>query len=375
MSQPAPGTLNLEQLLHVGLAAARAGNSSAARALFLALSREYPQEVRVWRALADVAGDDDERRVALEHVRDLDPADERAALALQAGAAAPARSSSRPGYAVPPLAEPDDQPVSEQAPFPLLNLIALVVILLLLVAVGLIIGRNLLPTAGRASATVTPVLAALPTAPLMLPTAPPALPTSLPPPTLVPTRAPLLTPSSVPTMEPTLLPSLSPTPQQSAGETATAELVPTVSTELPMGTIIDNDGWSATLLRPDYAVALEGPIGDLYPNGRFVLAVVAVSNNSPTPRTIPPELFSLLDAVGRNYSPVPGLSSAYLGLYGRGQRGDLALEDVLEPASGMRSVPVIFDVPLDATGLRLTMPSMGGAGWPINAPAPAPVGP
>jgi hypothetical protein len=107
-----------------------------------------------------------------------------------------------------------------------------------------------------------------------------------------------------------------------------------------------------------------------------VLAVVALSNNSPQARTIPPELLTLIDSAERRYSPLPGASSAYLDLYGRGQRGDLAFEDRVDPLSGMRSVPVLFDVPLDAGALRLTTPASGAAGWPISgATPPVPAGP
>ncbi|MBX0331066.1 DUF4352 domain-containing protein [Oscillochloris sp. ZM17-4] len=141
---------------------------------------------------------------------------------------------------------------------------------------------------------------------------------------------------------------------------------------LPLGTIVDVDGWSATLLRPDYALILDGAIGDLKPSGRFVLALMAISNNSADLRRIPADLLTLVDSRGRRYSPAPNASSAYLSLYGRGQHGDLALEDAITPRSGMRSVPILFDVPDDATGMVLTVRDGGTSGWPIEgAAAPA----
>lgn len=144
-----------------------------------------------------------------------------------------------------------------------------------------------------------------------------------------------------------------------------------------MGVPIEVDGWAAVLVRPDDALPLDGAIGDLQPAGRFVLAVVAVSNNSPTPRALPADLFVLVDGTGRRYTPVPGASTAYLALYERAQRGDLALEDVFEPVVGLRSVPLIFDVAPDASGLRLTVAGAGPAGWPVGelAPVTAPSGP
>ncbi|MEI7772917.1 MAG: hypothetical protein WCI67_23205, partial [Chloroflexales bacterium] len=135
---------------------------------------------------------------------------------------------------------------------------------------------------------------------------------------------------------------------------------------LPLGSLVEVDGWSATLLRPDYALVLNGSIGNLQPSGRFVLTLMAVSNNSPSPRRIPADLFSIVDSKGRRYSPAPNVSTAYLALYGRGQHGDLALEDDLAPSSGMRSVPILFDVPASATGLVLTIRNNGSLGWPIE---------
>jgi hypothetical protein len=276
-----------------------------------------------------------------------------------------------------------DEAEPQREPFPLLNLIAALVILLLLVAVGVVIGRNMLGTAQTVAVpSATLVLVggpgagevATPTLGAGLPTAPPA----------VATLAPVVTPPATPggsdtpgatTVGPAPTAATPPGTQPTAPVTGTVALPPSGGAELPLGQIIDYDGWSATLLRPDYAMSLDGAIGDLQPAGRFVLAVVAISNNSPAPRVIPNDLFTLTDAAAQSYRPVPGASSAYLALYERGQRGDLALEDVLDPGSGMRSVPIIFDVPAGASGLRLTMTGAAGAGWPIGGSPPQPTGP
>lgn len=377
--QQAP--LNLDQLLRSGVAAARSGNRAAARAIFLALSHEHPDDTRVWLGLAGTAADEAEQRAALERVVALDPANEQARRALERMGqpapritvvlpetiAQPAPPEEAPAAAAPdapPLDAPPpeiatlDAPASARtpdeaaprAPFPLLNLLATLLILLLLGVVGVIIGRQLLGQASTASApTPTLVLAA----PTELPLATPAP---------VDTAAPLATPAPIDT-------------GATAAPPATPASAPTSAVELPLGQLIDHDGWSATLLRPDYAVSLDGAIGELQPAGRFVLAVIAISNNSPEPRQIPLDLFTLVDSAERSYTPVPEASSAYLALYERGQRGDLALEDVIEPGSGMRSVPLLFDVPPDATGLRLTMRGAAGAGWPIAGGAAAPAGP
>jgi hypothetical protein len=392
---PPAAPQNIDQLLKLGVDAARGGNRQAARALFLALAREHPSDVRVWAALAGVAASRNEQREALERIVALDPANERAHAALArlnggetpavtlaaptpaalAGpVAAPADTAAAP--APPAATEPDDEQAAA-APFPLLNAIALGVILLLLAAVGVILGRALLGGASTVSApaTATPALVLVPPAggePAAGATAAPpptaaAQATALPAPTAPAATAAPPPPTAGGQQQATAAPA-SPQPAPSAapapGETLT----------LPMGAPIDHDGWTAVLVSPDYALPLEGAIGDLQPAGRFVLAVVAVSNNSPTPRVIPPDMFVLVDGAGRTFTPVPGASSAYLALYQRAQRGDLALEDTFDPVVGLRSVPLIFDVPPDAAGLRLTVNGAGPAGWPVGE-APPPTSP
>lgn len=372
---PVPGP-DFDRLLVMATDFARSGNPGGARSLFLALTREHPQDPRPWLGLAASAASTDERRQALERALALDPANQQARQALQRlvayeaehappGDAAPTATAvlapadhhtARSPRATPAAAEADEEP--ERNPFPLLNLIMTGIIVLLLAALGFIIGRALLAGNRTIAVPTTPALAAPPPATSGAPLAPPSplpeatsSPTPLPP-TAVPTSAAVAV--VVPTAsEPTPPPTLPPAS-------------PTAPIVLPLGTVIDYDGWSATLLRPDYAVTLDGAIGDLQPAGRFVLAVVAVSNNSPTPRVIPPELFVLRDSAGRSYSPVPGASSAYLALYQRAQRGDLALEDSFAPGSGMRSVPLLFDVPPDASGLQLLVPGAGPTGWPVG---------
>ncbi|MFQ3683938.1 MAG: tetratricopeptide repeat protein [Roseiflexus sp.] len=148
--------------------------------------------------------------------------------------------------------------------------------------------------------------------------------------------------------------------------TATVTLLPT-STPVPTlaaGTVILRDAWTLTLLRPDHALALNGPIGAQQPKGRFVLTLVAVANNGATPTPAPPELFALIDARGNRYAPDPALSAFYLETFGRGRYGDFSLDEAIPVGIGQVSVPVIFDVPVDASGLTLHL-GESVAGWPV----------
>jgi len=128
--------------------------------------------------------------------------------------------------------------------------------------------------------------------------------------------------------------------------------------------------WHAGLLRPEHAVLLDGSIGALQPRGRFVLALVAVINDGAAPARMPPDLFTLVDNRGNRYLPQPAASTTYLNTYGRGLRGDLSMEQDIPPGDGIRSVPLIFDVPESAGGLILHVDD-APLGWPISAP-PAP---
>lgn len=358
---PVPGP-DIERLLVMATDLARGGNPGGARILFLALAREHPHDPRPWLGLAAATTSTDERRQALERALALDPANQQAQQALQRLVArdiahTPPHDATAPvPRALPAAVEVEAE--SERNPFPLLNLIMTGIIVLLLAALGFVIGRALL--AGN-QPIAAPTVPALPTprpaasAPSLAPPSP--LPPTTPPPTPLP-------PTAVPTSVAVAM--VVPTAPELAPSPTLPPASPTAPIALPLGTVVDYDGWSATLLRPNYAVTLDGAIGDLRPAGRFVLAVVAVSNNGPTPRVIPPELFVLRDSAGRSYSPVPGASSAYLALYQRAQRGDLALEDSFAPGSGMRSVPLLFDVPLDASGLQLLVPGAGPTGWPVG---------
>jgi hypothetical protein len=149
---------------------------------------------------------------------------------------------------------------------------------------------------------------------------------------------------------------------------------------LPMtigfGSVLEENNWHATLISSTYITILEGSLGSIQSEGQLVLVVVAVGNTESSARRLPPDFFVLLDDQGRSYRAITGASSIYLANYGRGQRGDLALEDMIPPGGGMFSLPLIFDVPQDATGLILTMTRNPDGGWPVleTVPTPQPAG-
>jgi hypothetical protein len=92
---------------------------------------------------------------------------------------------------------------------------------------------------------------------------------------------------------------------------------------------------------------------------------VAIGNDGPTPAPVPVDLFALIDQTGIRYTPLPAVSTAYLNAYGRGQRGDLSMEDPIPADGGNKSVPLIFDVPEQARDLYLVVKD-NDAGWPVR---------
>jgi hypothetical protein len=390
---PADAALSQDKvaaLLASALRARRNGNISAARALLRVLSTHQPDLPQIWLALATVAETRVEQRQALERVAALDPSNplarrglahmgvvppappqEQAAAQSTAGAVrnptpvasqavrlAPvdsslaragrispgvARAPAEPGVGAAPALTPHvppDEVAARAIRWPLYLVIA-VSILAVLAAALLIRDSNVTSSA----AVPTPALPGATTAPVV-PTQPASsAATSSPPAERTVTPAPTAPPPTV--ARPT--PGPSPTPR------------PTYA----IGQIVKHGVWHAALLRPADALPLDGSIDPFQPRGRFVLALVAIGNDGPAPALVPIDLFALVDQAGTRYPPLPAISTAYLNAYGRGQRGDLSMEDPIPADGGNKSVPLIFDVPESARTLYLVVKD-SDAGWPVR---------
>lgn len=349
--------LNFDTLLRAAVRAARSGNLPAARALTRALTRDNPREPRAWVALAGVAETREEQRAALEQALALDPHDERVQRAL--ARLQPASTEAVPPAPVPVPEVPVAAPVT-LTPTPHKRslprwLVPLVLLLLLLPTLGYAMTSSWRNTAAP-EAAATPTLASsiiggsesTQTLPLAAnSTSPPTEIASIARPTQqLPTTQALLPTQTVPPVAP-------PT-----------HIVPAVASVAP-GTMLALDDWQVSLPRQDYTLMLDGSIGDTAPRGRFVLALVALANTQEPPRRIPADLFVLIDNRGRTYNPQPALSTTYLNTFGRAQRGDLSMEDEVPGGSGFFSIPVVFDVPADAIGLRLSLGDGSVGGWDV----------
>jgi len=394
--------VSVAALLERALRARKSGDIAAARALLRALTAQQPDLSHAWLVLATVAETRAEQRTALERVLALDPHNQPARRGLerisQAATSAPAATGNgrhpdhgaaraaiddrrtvnptvdhvAPARAVAPdRFTPGDQAEAarvapalrsvEAAPeraaravrWPLYLVIG-VAALVVLIAASLIRGSEFmamlrpaptaaLPVLGAATSVVAPALDI--TAAPAAAQAPAARAATLPA-LANPTAAPALPPPTAPL--PTPVPSPLPTPRQ---------------TRVP-GEIVQQGQWHAILIRPQDAVVLDGSIGSFQPRDRFVLALVAVGNDGQAPARLPDDLFTLVDGAGNRYAPLPQVSTAYLNTYGRGQHGDLSMEDPIPSDGGNRSVPLIFDVPLSARPLYL-LAGDSSVGWPI----------
>lgn len=355
------------------------GDLARARSLLRALAEQAPGDWQVWQALADVAESDAERMAAIEHLaalaaprrprvterldRPRTTQDQRPSSKDQeVGAEGPLAGAERAWHA-PELSAQNYKLKAEAAPPPgwfrghWLTYAALGLLALLVLAAALLL-RDRLPAQTAAQLTPTPPLATAAPAGAPAPPGTGVLHTPTPAPTTAPAPTAALTPAPVESAPP---PTAAP-----ASDPALPTAPPaTAAPALPIGQVVDRGDWSVTVLRPEHLVPLSGSIGGLAPQGRFVLALVAVSNRGPAPAPLPSDMLALVDASGRRFDALPAASTAYLAAYGRGQRGDLSMEEAIPPGAGIVSVPLIFDVPPDAAGLALTV---GGeaAGWPVG---------
>lgn len=182
--------------------------------------------------------------------------------------------------------------------------------------------------------------------------------------TLIPTLPPGVEPGSVQVIASPELPSatLAPAtitftalPSPTPSPTATPQATITPRPVLTQGQIVQSGAWSVSLLRPEHAMRLDGAIGTLQPQGHFVLVLLSVGYTGEGAAPVPTTLVVLEDDQGRLYAPRPGASSTYLDTFGRGQYGDISLEEEIPPDAGNLSIPFIFDVPETAHQLHIVV--------------------
>ncbi len=393
-SDPTPNTV--PSLLHTALQTYQRGEHATARAIVRRLSVHHPEDPRVWMTLARIAETRAEQRHALERVLVFDPANQTALRGLarfdelnsRTTATLPRSAPATERVALPHGDQATDE-VAGATPEIRWPLYVVIGVALLVVLVAYLLLRpsremmsvqptSLLPgaIAGATTASPTPSLlssgaggvdiSATSAAGPPAPTLPAVLATELMTET-VPTASSAVTSTDDITAAATVeAPTV---PVATAIPTATEPPPgPTVAAQLPVGQLVTVGNWTASLLRPAYATMLEGSIGALQPQGRFVLALMSVAN-SGAPQPIPENLFTLVDGQGRRYQPVPAASTAYLQTYGQAQAGDFAMDQPIPGGDRTWSVPIIFDVPPSVQSLTLQVGDTS-PGWPVEVAVP-----
>jgi len=371
-----------ERLLNLSITTARAGNKAEARSLLRALTRHRPDMLRAWLWLAGVAETAAEQQQALEHVLTLNPEHPLARQGLErlrsrgvavepaptAPKPEPAAGAARPTPAAPTPALEAGTYETEETTLQRNRWIYLAIAALVILALILSLGRLGLRRVSEDESVPTSTL------PVQVLASP-----AVEPPTMAVGATTAATTPVPTTTVATTAPARPATTPATAATSPPTTSVPAALTPQATGSVLQRAGWQATLLRSDYARFIDGAVGDVQPEGRFVLTLLAVSNTTDTPRRIPADLFVLIDEQGRSYTPDPAASTAYLNVNPAGQWGDLAINDPVPPGGGLYAMPLLFDVPRNATDLLLTMGRQVDEGWqirdgaqPDEAPAPQP---
>ena len=360
------------EILQLGIEAARDGNREEARNLFTLLTKQDPQNIQAWLWLAGVSDNPKLRRDALERAIAIDPNNEMALRGLRAlgadrpsivdrgrnairertgsllgrpsqpaqRASQPAARPSRPApvqtqqstssvFAEDELTaefdafsdEYDDEP---RGPTPLMwgVLGALALLLIVFLAsqfvgssTGSILPANLF---GVPSADATPTADAAMTATALVTLTPAGPPTATPPPVMLLNRDATLT----------------------------------------------IDGWEYGLY-PDPSV-VNGPIAlaGVPPNGTYLIVLVTVANNTGKVQPLPANFFALLDDQGRRYD-VNVERSMKVYDNAPGSASDQGISNNIEPNGVKTSIVLIYDVNLDATNVRMYGGSNLSQGWVI----------
>lgn len=369
MTENTPAPDPIVALLQTARRARQNGDHAGARALLHAITARRPDDVRGWLLLATVAANRTEQRHALERVLALDPTNQAARRALEAMTAAqpiePAPTIAPPVEQTSTFSEPDEEEYASDEPartvrWPLYAVLGLAFTVIFVS--GLLIWQQ--QQAQFSPATPLPASAAIATT-----TPLPAGAIATAANTTAPTDAPAIAATELPTVAPILTSPPEPTPQPSAAPivapTAEPPPQPTATPAINFAQFQQQDGWNVSLLKPNDAVVLSGSIGQLQPQGRFVLALVTVSNQASSERQLPVDLLTLVDGQGNRYAPIPAASTAYLQAYGEGQAGVVSMESSIAPGDVVASVPLIFDVPEAARNLQLTV-NQASAGWSVG---------
>ncbi len=364
------GSHEIAGLIRIARNAHARGSGERARALLHTLAQRAPDEREVWWAIADVAADPRERLRALERIVEID---RRAALPVTRHTMS------------------DVPPPVDRGHTVIMITVAVVVAIVLAGLTFAWYGGGLDRVIGEAwrSGIASAVAPAWPTAlvrgmeraPAISADATPRISAksvalaALPSVTRVVTQLAAATPTMawqapLPTaqvpLDRRMLPGVIVVPPPTQPMPAPSVVSGTAVPHHQPGVVYSTGQWQLSVLRASDVVWFDGAIGDRDARGRYAVALVIVINNGDA-SIVPGTLFSAIDAQGRRYRAEVDLSRSYLDAFGRGVRGDISLTEVIPGAGVSVSVPVIFDLPADAVGVRVVIGD-DDAGWQVLAP-------
>jgi len=347
------------EILALGMDAARDGNREEARNLFTLLTRQDPDNIQAWLWLAGVSDDPRQRRSALERALEIDPQNDMALRGLRAlngvqggdrrsivdavkqttsnllgrrgGPIRPSRPLSQYEEELtrelesvePDLYEDDDEP---RGPSPVMwGILGVLVLVLAYFLASQFLGTGE-ESADSGSLTDGLLSGIISTPTLEMPTAAPE-----------------------PTAEPTLAPSPITLVILNAENTATSA-----------------EGWEYGVRNPIVAGNRTYRFTTAPQNGSFYVVVVLVRNNTGTDQPIPADFFVLQDDQGRTYNVNVERTQELLNIGGgRGIVSDIDISDVVYNGGALQSIALIFDIYADSTNLRLYGGSNRSEGWLI----------
>ncbi|NJP07366.1 MAG: hypothetical protein HC837_17955, partial [Chloroflexaceae bacterium] len=129
---------------------------------------------------------------------------------------------------------------------------------------------------------------------------------------------------------------------------------------IPYGAPLQVADWTFT--NPGFMNAINGPIGSFNPSGRFIVVFVNVANGTGQDTAIPANFLVIKDAQGRVYDSLPAVSTAYMNQFGG---ADQSQETPVPADTITRSVPLIYDVAGDASGLVFFSRAFVDQGWSV----------
>jgi hypothetical protein len=153
-----------------------------------------------------------------------------------------------------------------------------------------------------------------------------------------------------PTPAPTQAP---PPPAPPAAPAAPPDVAAANPAVVPNGTVVQAGQWSFTAT--NFQNVATGSYGGSPPTrGQYRVVVLQVANNTGQPATIPDGFFVVKDAQGRVYDFNRAASVDYLNRFGGpGVAADIGADTPVPSNNSLTSVPLLFDVPPDATNLVL----------------------